>query len=1182
MKKKDFSLRRVVVGVLLGKLMISASLFSLSSTYYQTNLLSDVVAWLFATEGCYNETGEWYACEADGTCLTDLDGEYHCYVGGEDCSVYGESPVCYFGLGEYQNWCYSFQAGDYSFEWGACPTGDNCEDYGYNPVCASDGYFYDNHCYAQAAGFTTYELSYDDYRLDAGACVTWTWEPPDYCIRGWDPVCVNGQTFDNACLANHDGYFDDGTNSFVWGACSDADEDNYNERHEGCEIYRGIGVVCTDDDMFASWCDAEADGYYDYEYSYDCDHILYDDDTGTEITPADCSFDCSTGDFLCPDEWGYDSADFSCHEDSHALCEKYRTGDPVCLESGMMFDSWCDAQVDGYFEYSSEWCNTICGLTCGDDDDDHPECEPYRTGTAYCTLDGDVYPSACDAEADGQRDYSEHYCGESCGYNCDGDYACGSDWFDNRDCGEEEDCKFDCFGDWVCESDPTYDDGYCKWQQHEEEEEEDEDEYWENELEHAAEVLMNYDRQLVEDYPEYQEGIEDHYDELWNRYDDTQDEYEDRMEDEDRAEEMAIIGPYYDELLAFQEEGLEFFDSEIWPQWYVVKVDLADLYANLEIAYNEIVDRFTSDNFWDLSDQGGVHRERMDILWWYGEYFSRYGNFITYKIDLLWLELVDGVSPEEVSEDLVWAAEMCDEILETMPQMHEELLLLVDQAEINVAAGMDADRAFDDARDKFDDMRDMFNDNDNDMWDALDEAWEIQKHKDIEHFAEKELEQIKEDVKFVKEELNRLEGEGRDVANAWDLVHQAEDVLEEMERALENEDYDMLEDLGEELEDIGRAAEHELKKLGIVFYDEKEAYIESVDISDIDSLVDFLAQVPEDVLAIVIDKLVNRVTENDLENIVEYTEEFGDIGMEDILKNEWMDEEEIDEMIEKKLLLLDELETKISVLSEEISVLKEEIDEFTTTIASYNFGDHAEDVMELQDELNDVLRELNDGGASEAEMEETIEDYKNRIDDIKQEAKEAKFNKGTIPFMDVDDDAWYMTYVASVKDSGVVSGYKDELGYLTGYYGPGDSVTVAEILKMSGLSEEEGTALNPYSHDHWSKGFFISAEARGLTIVDNATRDPNEGATRSEVLRTLFEVSGIGVPEIEESVFDDMDIYHENAEYVMYAYELGIVSGDDSTGTFRPDDAINRAEVAKVIMNFKESIEAEELVETLL
>jgi hypothetical protein len=78
--------------------------------------------------------------------------------------------------------------------------------------------------------------------------------------------------------------------------------------------------------------------------------------------------------------------------------------------------------------------------------------------------------------------------------------------------------------------------------------------------------------------------------------------------------------------------------------------------------------------------------------------------------------------------------------------------------------------------------------------------------------------------------------------------------------------------------------------------------------------------------------------------------------------------------------------------------------------------------------------------------EANFDDILEQLDDI----------AGTV-FGDVSDEAWYAPYVTSLAEWGIVSGYRDASGNTTGQFGPGNSVTVAEVLKMAtGRSHRSG------------------------------------------------------------------------------------------------------------------------------
>lgn len=215
------------------------------------------------------------------------------------------------------------------------------------------------------------------------------------------------------------------------------------------------------------------------------------------------------------------------------------------------------------------------------------------------------------------------------------------------------------------------------------------------------------------------------------------------------------------------------------------------------------------------------------------------------------------------------------------------------------------------------------------------------------------------------------------------------------------------------------------------------------------------------------------------------------------------------------------------------------------------------------DELVALKAELAQWGAVHADAD--FSDILEQLDDI----------SGTA-FNDVSDDAWYAPYVTSLAEWGIVSGYHDKTGKATGEFGPGNPVTVAEILKMAAKASQidEGSCPAPARHaearDHWAAAYVGCAESRQARVLAagySAALD--RPATRAEVLAVMHDLFGDDVPPVQ-STFVDAKKHRFSAD-IAYASLLGIVSGDaDSSGNatrrFRPDDAVNRAEAAKILV----------------
>jgi hypothetical protein len=177
-------------------------------------------------------------------------------------------------------------------------------------------------------------------------------------------------------------------------------------------------------------------------------------------------------------------------------------------------------------------------------------------------------------------------------------------------------------------------------------------------------------------------------------------------------------------------------------------------------------------------------------------------------------------------------------------------------------------------------------------------------------------------------------------------------------------------------------------------------------------------------------------------------------------------------------------------------------------------------------------------------------------------------------YKDVLTDAWYTPYVASLITTRVAEGYADSSGVLTGEFGVGNPVTRAEILKMAleAAGKTNAGALPPTRNisakGTWADPYLRIAESLKLTVFSPSV-DVNAPATRGEVVETLLEVMGIPIGKTP-STFADVPKNHPYSAAIGLAAYYGFVTGDvgpDGTplNRFRPDEPMNRAEVAKLI-----------------
>jgi len=194
------------------------------------------------------------------------------------------------------------------------------------------------------------------------------------------------------------------------------------------------------------------------------------------------------------------------------------------------------------------------------------------------------------------------------------------------------------------------------------------------------------------------------------------------------------------------------------------------------------------------------------------------------------------------------------------------------------------------------------------------------------------------------------------------------------------------------------------------------------------------------------------------------------------------------------------------------------------------------------------------------------------LDDLINELEQTT-QQSDISFTDVSASAWYYDAVYMVARRGVVSGYKDTNGNPTGLFGPGNPVTIAEILKMAyeaagqNITLCKQTVQMPQAAAHWAGPYVACAEEDGMRVLGTQP-DLNRGAMRAEVIAIIHDAFREQVPA-GRSPFTDTAGHPYEAD-VAYASIMGVVSGDNDskglpTGTFRPNDGINRAEAAQVI-----------------
>lgn len=207
------------------------------------------------------------------------------------------------------------------------------------------------------------------------------------------------------------------------------------------------------------------------------------------------------------------------------------------------------------------------------------------------------------------------------------------------------------------------------------------------------------------------------------------------------------------------------------------------------------------------------------------------------------------------------------------------------------------------------------------------------------------------------------------------------------------------------------------------------------------------------------------------------------------------------------------------------------------------------------------IKELITDGATTNDIKKYVEIYPEYLSSIA--AHKADLIKTRAS--DIDQNAWYFSFVYKLMDQGVLSGYSD------GTYKPSAFVNRAEIAKIAvilfDLPVENSIDSDPFSDvpkDAWFARYVAAAKKAGVIdgYSDGSFR-PEKLVNRAEAIKIFTLASGVSMGMISTSVFTDVTDRAWYSPYVNFAGEKGVINGY-SDGKFKPGDNINRAEIAKI------------------
>ncbi len=185
-------------------------------------------------------------------------------------------------------------------------------------------------------------------------------------------------------------------------------------------------------------------------------------------------------------------------------------------------------------------------------------------------------------------------------------------------------------------------------------------------------------------------------------------------------------------------------------------------------------------------------------------------------------------------------------------------------------------------------------------------------------------------------------------------------------------------------------------------------------------------------------------------------------------------------------------------------------------------------------------------------------------DDSSNETEDKTEDKAYEIFLDVKSDNEFGEYIESLKDKGIIGGYKD------GSFKPDNKINRAELLKLLAVAAEadvEEDKLKDCFLDvktEWFAGYVCYAKNKNwVRGFDDGSYKPAQDVTKAAALKMILEALDFDLPEtVTEKPFNDVPVDSWFAPYVTVAKENGIVKTAEN---FEPNHEVSRAEFSKML-----------------
>ena len=183
------------------------------------------------------------------------------------------------------------------------------------------------------------------------------------------------------------------------------------------------------------------------------------------------------------------------------------------------------------------------------------------------------------------------------------------------------------------------------------------------------------------------------------------------------------------------------------------------------------------------------------------------------------------------------------------------------------------------------------------------------------------------------------------------------------------------------------------------------------------------------------------------------------------------------------------------------------------------------------------------------------------------------------PYTDVSPAQWYYNYVKIADKNDLIDGKTP-----TEYY-PDDNMTLAECIKLAACMhqlylEDEITLTNGEDGEKWYTPYIRYAKENRIILREKNSQNYTETELNSPISRAEYiNIFCYAMPaerlkyinDVPMGSLPDVAEDHPYAANIYKMYTAGILNGSDSDGTFGPDDAVKRSEVAAILVRLLDS-----------